>query len=192
MDNINVLIKNLSQKKHYCQMTFNEFEKNPAFILENFSKDYVEEDNLLNLLRNSINNKKIRYFIPDILFLIDESSISDKVFEFCLEYPGHFRKTLLIQLAHLWLKKEYIEQLNQVLETPEAFYKLFLMYLLDIDLPVGDLQNLMLENKKYLSDIENYKEHIIGQSISQDKIELADSIIHKFKRPIREKVYRYV
>ena len=181
MESINKLIDNLVQKrnKKYCKMIFDGFGKNGAFIFNNYQKDKVDEDSLINLLKSSTKYKIIQWFIPDILSLTDESSITNRVFEQCLKYPGRYRKTLLIQLAHMWLRKDQLIELNQILETPEAFYKLFLMYLQDKDFSVNQLQEVMLKNVKHLNALTNYKEHLSGREVTQDKIILADKLIEE-------------
>jgi len=73
--------------------------------------------------------------------------------------------------------REQLEYISQVVKTPEAFNKLFFLYLSDNDFSVTQMREFMLENKKYLNDLVNYKEHIAGNSISQEKIDLADQLI---------------
>lgn len=181
MKSINVLIENILQKnsRKYCKMLINALEINGDFISHNYKKDVVDDGKLLNLLNNSIKHRYIQWFLPEILFSVDESSINDRVFERCLKYPGRYRKTLLTQLAHINLKKEHLERLNQILETPEAFYRLFLLYLCDNNLSVVALREFLMKNKHHLSQISNYKEHLIGQNIPPNKIDLVEKIINK-------------
>jgi hypothetical protein len=107
---------------------------------------------------------------------ITADSISDKVFEYCLHYPTPFKSTLLMILAHMQLKKEQLEQITQAIESPEAFYQLFLLNLRDNDLYIPQFRDFLLENKKYFSSIANFQEHIKGQNINQDKINLTNQL----------------
>ena len=180
MEGINILIENLVKEDNekYCKEIFGKFE-NAGYILNCYEKESVSEETLLNLLNKSVKNKQIRWLIPDILFFIYACDITDRVFEKCLNYPGRFRKTLLSQLGHLCLKKEQLEQLNTVLETPEAFYKLFLMYLQDDSFSTIQIRALLQKNERHLGALLNYKEHFDNQKVRQDKITEVDKLIQK-------------
>ena len=57
--------------------------------------------------------------------MLDERSITDRVFHACVEYPVlSYRKTLYIQLAHMWLTVDQLMLLNERLDTPEAYIKI--------------------------------------------------------------------
>lgn len=146
-------------------------------IVREYRKDSVSEDKLIQLLQCSIKNKDIQLFLIDIFFFINENSITDKVFEVCLNYPGRFKKTLLIQLAHNWLKEEQLKKLNSLLKTPEAFYKLFLLYLFNERVSVEQLYTFLLDNNKHLYAIKNYKEHLANKAVDKNKINMVETVL---------------
>ena len=69
------------------------------------------------------------------------------------------------------LKRERLEQLNQVVETPEAFYQLFILNLRNNDLYIKQFLDFFLENERHLGEVTNFREHIKDHSINQDKID---------------------
>lgn len=119
--NINELIKFLTSTKW---LKNNNIEQ----IFDDYAKDMVDERLLLKLLRKSIFSSKLKECLIEIIFAIDEKSFTEKVFRFCLKYPGKFKLTLLTQLAHMWLSVEQLEMLNNRIKTPEAFCKLLCIY----------------------------------------------------------------
>ena len=178
MKSISILIENLL-KLNRCDLK-KFYEKNDLYeVLKEYKKDYVNENILIKFIKRSITSKILQYFLVEIIFFIDESSITDKVFKLCLRYPGHFKKTLYIQLGHIWLKEEQLKKLNKVLDTPEAFYKLFLKYANDDNISVVELKQFMLNNKKHLNSLINYKEHFIVKNINSQKEKMIDSLIYK-------------
>ena len=101
---------------------------NTELLLDNYTKDIVDERLLLKLLKKSVFSSKLKECLLEIIFAIDEKSFTKKVFRFCLRYPGKFNLTLLTQLAHMWLSVEQLEILNKRIKTPEAFCKLLCIY----------------------------------------------------------------
>lgn len=176
MKNINELISflieanemEISKKLNSCD--------DVAEVLEEYEKDLVSEDKLENLLHRSIIIKDIQYFLIDIFFYIDEKSISDKIFDLVIKYPGQFRETLLTQLGHIWLSKKQLYKLNEVLKTSEAFYKLFILLMQDNNSSTNDIKKLLTDNRKHWKAIYNYHEHLTDQ-ISKNKIRFVDEFI---------------
>lgn len=97
-------------------------------ILDSVEKGDVAEPLLIALINKSLIFPYVRLILPDILYLTCENSITDKVLHHCLNYPGRYRKTLLIQLAHMWLPPSQLELINNNINTPEAFCKLLVIY----------------------------------------------------------------
>lgn len=179
MKSINVLIDGLVEKdnEEYIQKLFERSSRGKSITGE-CKKDSVPEEKLLELLRNSIKDERLQYLLLDILDEreINADSISDKVLEYCLNYPTPWRRTLLISLAHMHLKKEQLERLNQATEASEAFYQLLLLNLRDNDLDIAQFRNFLLENERHLSDSINFREHMEGQNINRDKIDLTNRL----------------
>jgi hypothetical protein len=179
MKSINILIENLMEKdnEEYIQMLYEKYRKGKS-ITDEYKKDSVPEEKLLELLEKSSKDERLRCLLIEILGgeEINASSISDKILGYCLNYPTPWKRTLLVLLAHMHLKREQLEQLNQVVETSEAFYQLLLLNLRDNDLDITLFRDFLLENEKYLDDVTNFREHIEGQSINQDKIDLTNQL----------------
>lgn len=152
--NINKLIYHLTMP--FGVILLNKSLKK-EYILDCYRKDFVEEKLLLNLLKKSVIVSSLRCWIPDILCYVHESSITSAVFEFCLRYPGKFRKTLLIQLAHMWLTKSQLLVLNDLLETPEAFCKLLVLYTEDEDCSAEEFLAFLNRNDKFIHQVDYNK-----------------------------------
>ncbi|MDR1978414.1 MAG: hypothetical protein LBQ42_06740 [Synergistaceae bacterium] len=157
MQSINILIENLLKKgnEEYIQMLFEKCRKGMSIASE-YKKDSVSEDKLLELFENSSKDERIQWFFIEILSKINEVSISDEIFEYCLNYPTPFKETLLGLLAHMLLKKEQLEQLNQTIESPEAFYQLFLINLRDNDLICCEISGFYVEKWKIFKLISKF------------------------------------
>lgn len=131
-----------------------ELAKTVNYISDNFQKGEVDENLLLQLLRKSIHNERIKELLPDILFYVEPYSITDAVVSFSLSYPGIFRDTLLSTLAHMWLKPEHLEQINNCIQTPEAFCKLFRYYAEDNQYSEGEFHRFLVKNINHLGDVD--------------------------------------
>ncbi|MDR2522927.1 MAG: hypothetical protein LBC93_04410, partial [Synergistaceae bacterium] len=120
MKSISILIENLLEKgsEEYIQMLYERSRRGKSITGE-YKKDSVPEEKLLELLEKSTKDERIQWLL--ILILdereINADSISDKVLEYCLNYPTSWKRTLLVSLAHIHLKKEQLKRLNQVVET---------------------------------------------------------------------------
>lgn len=135
-----------------------------------YRKDIVDDKVLLKLIRKSMFSRKIRYLIPDILSFIHEKSITDSVLQCCLHYPGRFKSTLLIQLAHMWLRPDQLEKINDYIDTPEAFCKLFGIYAADQSYSAEYFSRFLSNNMHFVRQVncmEQLETHKI--SISQEK-----------------------
>jgi thiaminase len=71
------------------------------------------------------------------------------------------------------------EQLEKYILTPanSMFSSLFLLNLYDDNLSVSQFREFLLENERHLSSLANFQEHIKGQSINQDKINLTNQLV---------------
>ena len=179
---ISILIENLAKKGNdeYIQMIYEMNEKGEN-ITNDYEKDTVPEEILLALLEKSTKDDRIQALLLSIMFdgEINANSISDKIFEYCLNYPTPWKDTLLMILAHMPLKKEQLEQLNNVIEDHEAFYQLFLINISDNNLPIKQFRKFLLENEKHLSLLFSFQEYMIGQNINQDKIKLTNKLVRE-------------
>lgn len=179
MKSINVLIDNLVGKDNdeYIQMLYERSMRGKSITGE-YKKDSVSEEKLLELLEKSSKDERVLCLLIQLLSdgKINADSISDKVLEYCLNYSSEWESTLLMILAHMQLKKKQLERLNQAIETPEAFYQLFLLNLRDNNLDIDLFRKFLLENKKHLGELANFREHIEGQNINQDKIDLTNQL----------------
>lgn len=151
-------------------------------IVSKYQKDFVSNEKLIMLLKRSQVYKDIQYFLIDIFFYIEEESITDNFVDLCLKYPGSFKKTLLIQLSHIWLTEKQLLKLHFATDTPEAFYKLVLLYLKDNSCSVDKLSTFLLSNIKHIGSIYNYKEHIRNFPVNNKKIDLLDQLLIQYKK----------
>ena len=178
MDSINLLIDFLIKSKpKEIRKKLNDCS-DAGDIVREYKKDSVSENALIQLLQCSMKNKDIQWFLIDIFFFIEENSITDRVFEICLNYPGRFKKTLLLQLSHVWLKEEQLKKLNSVLETSEAFYKLFLLYFFSEKVSVEQLYQFLLNNNKHLYSLKNYRENLANKTVDKDKVNVVEKILN--------------
>lgn len=111
-------------------------------------KETVDEEVFINFLKKSFLFPILKEYLLDILFFIDPKSITNKIFNLCVYYPGTFRNTLLIQMAHMWLTVEQLEILNQKIDTPEAFCKLLCIYSVDDNYSETDFKTFLCRNVK--------------------------------------------
>ena len=151
---ISVLVNELCGKKSRkrCNEIFALFNNDLMYIDKHYIESEVDEKALLRLLQKSKSSNKIKFFLPDIIFLVNKNSITDKFVDCCIKYPGKYRNTLITQLAHIWLMPNQLELLNTVLSTPEAFCKLLIIYTFDSCYSAIDLMSLLTNNKSYLAD----------------------------------------
>lgn len=167
----------------YGYACFKKWEKDDDFY-DNYSCSKVEERVLIKFLRKSIALPYLRYFIIDIFgySLIDPESISDRVLDLCMRYPGKFRDTLLTQLGHMWLAPDQLERLNCKMKTPEAFYKLLSIYLTDA-YPIIYLQKLLENNLHFIDELAWCQEWVLSTNATPDpaKIEIVHTAIARCK-----------
>lgn len=120
----NFSIRILESTESLRQVVLDEFE-NFIFnsnIMSGVNK--IDEPTLLSLICESHKSEYIREFIVEMLPLLAQSCITDRVFDSCISYSDtEFRKTLCILLAHMWLRIDLLLTLNEELDTPEAFIK---------------------------------------------------------------------
>ncbi len=152
----------------------------PEEIIGQYVPDIVPEDDIIRLLNRSCKIKDLQYFLIALFFAIEPQSVTDNVLEVCLNYPGRFRKTLLGQLAHNRLSEKQLLKLNENIDTPEAFYKLFLMYLAKKDMPDENFSRFLIENKRHLSALSGYKERLPSSNFDCGKIAVTDDILSQF------------
>ena len=151
-----------------------------TYLFKNYREDIVSEVLLLKWIKKSILSKKLQQIMPDVLYLIDSSSVTDRVLNFCIHYPGRFRKTLLIQLAHMWLTTKQLEVINREIDTPEAFCKLFLLYAENENYTVDQFATFLRENFRRLMEVDCIKMIDIHQiRISQSKRRMVEYAVNK-------------
>ena len=159
-------------------------------IIKKYEKDSVSKETLILLINRSVKYKEIQYFLIDIFSFIDEKSITDDVLNICLHYPGRFRKTLLIQLAHLPLQEKFLIALNKRIDSTEAFYQLFLLYLFDNNKTCTELKLFLVKNKSKLYCLLNYKSLIKSRRIEKCKVDTIDFVLRKYKEEIDKNIIR--
>ena len=169
------LVNRICQKggRQYCATVYAAWNDDPNYIINNYQKGYVGETDIINLLKKSVTNRYIKLFLPDILFLLVPESITDRVLDKALQYPGRYRETLLSLLGHIWLKPTQLELLNRRLSTPEAFYKLFDIYITEERVPLSFFSAFLDQNMRYVEEFQTCLNLLItkkGNVVSEEKI----------------------
>lgn len=180
-NSINILIHQLNSPFFLWNAAYRRAINDDSFILRNYKKDYVEEKVLIHLLLKSIVCPSIRLLIPDILYYTHEHSITERVFHVCCKYPGLYRETLLMSLAHMWLSQRQLTKITQLIDAPEAFCKLFVLYAENDNLPIGDFISFLEMHNSYLKKVDlcNLIE-MNNVCISQEKVnELKHALVKK-------------
>ena len=190
MDSINLLIDFLIKSKpEEIRKILNDCRE-PEDILQKYKKDSVSENALIQLLQCSVKNKDIQWFLIDIFFFIDDKSITEDVLDIFLHYPGKFKKTLLIQLAHLPLQEKFLIALNKRIDSTEAFYQLVLLYLFDNTKTCTELEKFLVKNKSKLHCLLNYKCLLKSRKIEKCKVNTIDLILNKYKKEIDKNIIK--
>lgn len=178
---IKVFVDKLLQKgrMRFRRNAFKAYKSNYMFIYENYSYDDVSEASLKKLIKKSIYDIRLRWFIPDILSLTTPESISDELLKICIKYPFRFKKTLLMQLSHMWLPAHKLELLNRNIETEEAFYKLFIYYSTDDVYTLHEYIRFLENNLRFQNQFDDCFQMVIekGYVISPQKIDILNSYI---------------
>ena len=154
--NIVVFIRKLNSLLFFAKGEYHAAIKDSCFVQNNYVKDIVDENILIQFIIKSIFCPSFRLLMPDILYCIDEHSITDKVFNLCIKYPGHYRNTLLSLLAHMWLTQEQLYKLNYMIDTPEAFCKLLVLFAENNSISVSDFTAFLEDNSKYIPEVDVY------------------------------------
>ena len=178
-NNINILVDKLIKASPKQLKKMLSLCDGPEDIIHQYEASKVPEYNIIQLLKRSYRVKELQWFLCDIFFAIAPESITDNVLQACINYPGRFKKTLLIQLAHIWLTERQLIELNTHIDTPEAFYKLFLMYLYQNDVPCEKLLQFLLNNRRHLNALIGYKERLPNANANEEKINMTDAVLAK-------------
>ena len=112
--------------------------------------EQITNNNILSLFGNDV----IKQIINDLIFLVDSSSITDNVLNYCISYPDEYRETLLVQLAHMWLGEQQLEIINKEISTPEAFCKLFYIYSANENYDINQYEVFLSENISHIQEID--------------------------------------
>ncbi len=124
-----------------------------TYLIKNCDKSVVNEVYFLKLLKKSVVIPKLRNAVLEVLCHTNKDTITESVFNFCLKYPGKFRKTLLIQLSHMWLDVDQLLILNKLLDTPEAFCKLLVYYTQNTSTTAEELLAFLHENRGFMKQV---------------------------------------
>ena len=185
MDNskqsISVFVNKLLKKNRmrFRKSAFIQYKLDYMYIVDNYSFDEVPEEALIQLIKDSIFDFRIRWFIPDILSLTAPNSVSDRFLNICIKYPGRFKKTLLMQLSHVWLPAHQLELLNRNIDTEEAFYKLFFYYSTDDTYTFQEYGAFLKRNLRFKEQFDDCFQMVIqkGYVISPQKVDVLNNFI---------------
>lgn len=175
MYSINILINSLLDHRTYhsvCDRCYDD----ETYISKMYYKDSVNESILIKLIKKCYFRYKLKCVLLEVLFYVKEESFTDKVIYFCLRYLGKFRKTLLIQLSHLWLKESQIELIVKKYAIPEAYCKLFLLKICNENHSYEDIVKFVELNKEYLKDLRVPSDYFKDKCISKERIDLIKSL----------------
>ena len=173
---VNNLLKYLSNPVNLICIRLSRKDINIFSYLS--KKETVDEKVFINFLKISVLFPILKEYLLDILFFVDPKSITNKIFNLCMLYPGKFRTTLLIQMAHMWLTVEQLEILNKKIDTPEAFCKLLYIYSIDDNYSETDFKTFLCRNVKNINLVDCFD--IIERNkicISETKLAVMKTII---------------
>lgn len=161
------LIVNYSQRFINCASLFRKRALQEFYesIGEIESNSVLGESHIVKLLNMSRRSKIIKQFLVEILPFLKVECITETVLNRCINYRDiSFRKTLCIQLAHMWLPIEQLKKLNTVLDTPEAYVKI--VYILcKKQCSVLELESFLTQNEKY-----SYALHYLQEMLHNENI----------------------
>lgn len=177
---IRTFIKQINHPLFFAKKPYHNAIKDDGYILNNYSKGVVDEDMLIRFIKKSWFFPPLRLLMPDILYHTHENSITDKVFWICCNYPGRFRKTLLNLLSHMWLTQEQLLVLNQLTDTPEAFCKLFYLYVTNDTIAIDAFVSFLSSNQKQLRNMN------LGSFAKQNSLTLYSDKMVAAKKYIEE------
>ena len=176
IQSVNDLIKYLSNPVNLIRIRLLRKEIDIYSYLS--KQETVDEKTFINFLKKSIYIPILKEYLIDIVCFIDPKSFTDKIFNFCMFYPGSFRSTLLIQIAHIWLTVEQLEILNKKIDTPEAFFKLLCIYSEDDNYSESDFKTFLCVNKKKILTVDCFD--IIQRNnvnISETKLAILNAVL---------------
>lgn len=121
---IDELVKGYINNNIDIHRIFYRLSKDPNYIEKNFS-GYVNEEDMIKLIRKVQKKRKRRWFLEEILNVVDEKSISEKVFQLLVHYPKEKgRKSILILLCHKCLEDTMLYRLCRCNIAFECYYEL--------------------------------------------------------------------
>lgn len=176
MESIKNLIDGLidcKSGKDLCEKCYND----DLYIANSYFKDHVEEAKIIALIRSSLHNYKLQTVLLEIIFYIDEKSFTDNIIENCINYPGKFKDTLLIQLAHVWLSEKQLEKINEVVKIPEAYCKLLYIKVCNEKISEDELTKFIQTNKCYFEDLKDYIAYFKKANVNPERIRLVDKLL---------------
>lgn len=176
MKSINILINSLIDRKLNKQL-IKICYGDDLYISRNYYKDKVEESKIILLLKQSHRKWKLQVVLLDIFYYIEESCFTDKIIDICKNYPGKFKKTLLIQLAHIWLSEKQLENIIEVIKVPEAYCKLLIIKVCNEECPEYELEKFVQMNSQYFKDLKSIDRYFIDTNISADRIKVVENLL---------------
>ena len=175
MYSINTLISSLLDHKTYrnvCDKCYDD----ETYMGRMYYRDSVNESMIIALIKKCYFRYKLQYVLLEILFYINEESITDNVIRFCLNYRGKFRKSLLVQLSHLWLKEYQFELIVKKYAIPEAYCKLLLLKICNLEDSDDDIVKFIGLNRKYLKNLQVSHDYFKDKPISKQRIDLIKNL----------------
>ena len=164
----------------FRKRTLKEFYANISGIESN---SMLSESYIVILLNMSRRSKIIKQFLAEILPFLDANCITKTVFDMCIEYRDTaFKKTLCIQLAHMWLSVDQLEKLNSIIDTPEAYAKI--VYILCKEqFSVFKLENFLTQNEKFSYALSYLQEKLKEEKVPNDFLTVIEKHCKGSKNP---------
>lgn len=120
--NVNEYILHLLSNKQFCVSEYSKYIEN-GYYIENID-GIVTAELLSKLIRQAKRNKKIRALLSDLLYYVDEKSLTNSNFVLLCKFPKRLRVTYLDNIAHNKLSFYQMQILNRY-PSFEAFSWLF-------------------------------------------------------------------
>ena len=121
--NVNEYILFLLSDKYFCKCEYYKYIEN-EYSIENI-EGVITAETLSRIIHRAKRNKKIRELLVELLYYVNEESITNSNFVLLCSFPQRFRATYLSNIAHNKLSFYQMQILNRHPLSFEAFSWLF-------------------------------------------------------------------
>lgn len=151
----------------YLKYRFGKYDN----IASDYTHGYVDENEMVLLIRKSISFTFVQWMLPRIINMTDSACFTDKVIDVCVGYPSDWRDTLLEAVGHKSLSVKNLTRINRLMHTPEAFYGL-LVYYLTQNVDTDTFERFLRANNRFRTELIEHGQCLIERNKTADNAEL--------------------